>query len=295
MFSRIVARAYADEIEKQAADVGVMLKRLSEAKGVKVGPSMVALQGGGAVSMANRGAMKPLLDHRLGKPERLADRMQQLGQRFGDKGAPLQGIGGGIKESLRIMRDATRAQAGQVRVDPDVTEATVRSLAGGKKLTGKARDAHTALVLGHEMAERRVKAREVAPLYSHISPKVLLEEHGMLSKATGPGAAEAVARLRAARRTTGEAEHMKNLATTSLRDPRAAQFFAEGEKVPKAMRKAILRKVQQDPTLLQRTKPGLGYHARQAVSDLSKLPERARAVVDANRTVLQKLREATLD
>lgn len=270
------------EPEKTAADVRVMLQRLSNAKGVRVGPSMMAVQGGGAVSIANKRAIDPLLAHRQGKMLRFAEKLQGVGELLGERGSPLRDVAGGIREGARHMRRDALNHAGHIRVDPDLTEAATRVAAGGKKLAGEGKDAHTALVLGHEMSERRVKAHEVAPLYSHISPKVLLEEHGMLSRATGPGAADAVARLRAARAASGEAKHMQNLATTALRDPRAAQFFAEGEKVPKAMRKAILRKVQADPKLLQRTAPGVGDRLARAVQGLRKTPERTRAAAEMN-------------
>ena len=297
---RIMTEAFADELQKIAADVRTMLNQISNAKGVHIGKSQITeMMGGAASSLPERGT-KIVFDRNAAKPKAAAERLRRLGGALESAGTSLSNkgklpallgkpmaragkttreSGGVVLGGMKLARRNSLSMAGQIHVDPDATDATLRSIAGGPKLGPDAKKAQTAVVLGHEEAERRVKPGEIAPLYSHASPKVLLEEHGMLSKATGPGAAEARTRFRQLRERTGEAQHMKNLAVTALNDPRALQYFEEGQKIPKAMRKAIMRKVNEDPGLVNRTKPGRAYDARQALRKGTSLPGRVKKAV----------------
>jgi hypothetical protein len=103
----------------------------------------------------------------------------------------------------------------------------------------------------HELAERAVKSKDVTRYASHLSPDVLMKEHNLLSRLEGPGADYARKVMRNTRRISGEAEDMEALLVEAF-GPRASQFIQEGEKVPSAMRKALLSELRKDPTLLNR-------------------------------------------
>lgn len=123
--------------------------------------------------------------------------------------------------------------------------------------------ANMAAVGAHELYERGVKARHVAPIASHLSPEVLLKEHNLLSRLTGHGADYTREGMRTMRNTTGEAEHMRNLLNNAFGE-RATQFLNEGEKVPKAMRHALRRKLTENPGMVAEAAPGFWSKARRA-------------------------------
>ena len=148
---------------------------------------------------------------------------------------------------------------GTTLVHPEINARVARAMTGGAPLSPQGQSAYTGVSAAHEIAERRVHPRNVVGgFYSHVSPDVLLQEHNTLSRLTGPGADEARNMGRAMRMGTGETPHLKNMLTTAFNDPRAAGYLAEGEKVPKAMRKALLRKIQQDPSIIARSAPQVG-------------------------------------
>ena len=243
--------AFLDELEKVSADLGQLFAKMRKLKGVNIGPSPrakgtrslgdlrhrlfmeeapwqgadIAAVGGGAVYLPSRKISK--------HPRALAHQQ-----------AMLQGLPKRVATAMLRVSEEAEKYPGQVYVDPRVGDMATRWLpgGGGKALTGPGRRALGAVFAGHELAERGVRSKEVAPLASHLSPKVLMIEHNLLSRATGRGSEEAVARLRALREATGEADVMRRFAERALNDPRAKQFFEPGEKIPKAMRKALTRK-----------------------------------------------------
>lgn len=107
------------------------------------------------------------------------------------------------------------------------------------------RAANAAFAL-HEGFERRVKPQNVAPIATHLSPEVLINEHNMVQRMTGPGSREAKSFLTKMRELPGVVDGKAESA--ALRDgfvarygPRAEQYLAAGNKVPAAMRRNYVR------------------------------------------------------
>lgn len=92
----------------------------------------------------------------------------------------------------------------------------------------------------HEGFERSVKTPDWSSM-GHLSPEVLLKEHNLLSKLTGPGSKTTRDAMRKMRSAGGETKRLEGQFMDAFQDPRALQFLQEGNKVPKAMRKAFLR------------------------------------------------------
>lgn len=143
--------------------------------------------------------------------------------------------------------------------------------------------ARTGVFASHELAERSVHPRNIHPFYSHLSPEVLLKERNTVARLTGPGSENAKNFMGRLRDRSGEAQHLKNLMTSAFNDPRAAQFLEGSEKVPKAMRKALNRRLAADPGLIARTHPDAALPFMQRMSkNLSGLKDQLR--------IMQKLR-----
>lgn len=176
------------------------------------------------------------------------------------KTAPVVGSGPITSKTVTPAVVAHSANyGGSTMVHPEIAARMSTALTGMPHLGPEGQTAHTGVTAAHEIAERRIRPRNVVGgFYSHLSPDVLLQEHNTLSRLTGPGAAEARNVIRSQRALSGEAPHLQNMVTTAFNDPRAASFLAEGEKVPKAMRKALLRKIQQDPSIISRSAPQVG-------------------------------------
>lgn len=96
----------------------------------------------------------------------------------------------------------------------------------------------------HEGFERGVKANEVAPVFSHLSPKVLLNEHNMLSRLTGPGADEArnfyskLREIHPAETSAWQGRMVKEYG------PAVAKFFEPGARIPAALKRDFVRKMR---------------------------------------------------
>lgn len=152
-----------------------------------------------------------------------------------------------------------RAAGGTIHIHPEIAARTAAATAGVPDLSPQGVRANSAFSVSHELAERAVKPRDALLGYGgHLSPDVLMKEHNMLSTLTGPGAEEVRHLTRAMRAGSGEADHLRQAFTTAFRDPRAAQFLEEGQKIPKAMRNAMLTKIRANPT-------GILGHAMHAV------------------------------
>ena len=142
---------------------------------------------------------------------------------------------GGSSQALRKKVEAvekTITEPGVVALDHNARE-TLRNLSG---------PGHRAIntVTGlHEGFERAVKPHEIAPIASHISPKVLLDEHNMLSKMTGPGSDEARTIFRDIRNNDQEYDHIKNTMRQMYGD-RSLKYLEEGNKIPSAMKRNLV-------------------------------------------------------
>jgi hypothetical protein len=94
----------------------------------------------------------------------------------------------------------------------------------------------------HEAAERGTVAQ---PGSLHLSPDVLVRDKNMMGNLTGPGSKElksSVGELRAP-----EFAHLRGQVTDAFKDPRAAQYLEDGQKMNRSMRKAFSRELASNP------------------------------------------------
>ena len=111
--------------------------------------------------------------------------------------------------------------------------------------SGAGRRATNVAVGLHEGFERGVKPEELGPIFSHASPKVLLNEHNMLSRMTGPGSDEARAAFAVMRARNSETDALRARLRDTYGD-RALSFLQAGEKIPAALRRDLVRKMNQE-------------------------------------------------
>lgn len=104
-------------------------------------------------------------------------------------------------------------------------------------------NAVTGVAGAHELFERKTHVKNMLYRGGHLSPEVLLKEHNLLSKLEGPGADSARETLRAVRSQRGDTADVQKMVHSAYGD-RGAQFLAEGERIPKAMRKDLMRKMR---------------------------------------------------
>lgn len=187
-------------------------------------------------------------------------------------------------ESLQAAQDNQKRQMrgelafapkGGIRINPDKLPATIAALSDTQPVTStRGTRALAALAASHELAERRVRPKDIVRFRSHFAPEVLLKERNALARLEGPGAEEAVRSLTAAREATGEAQQMRNLLTNVYGD-RAAQFLEGNEKVPKAMLRNLRRRLRADPSLIEAADPtasmGMLGKARVAAEELKRM------------------------
>lgn len=105
-----------------------------------------------------------------------------------------------------------------------------------RNLSGDGKRAVNVSVGLHEGFERGVRPQQAAPMKSHAAPTVLINEHNMLSRMTGPGSDEARTAMRGMRQESGEQNALRRMLVNRYGD-RAAQYLEEGQKVPAAMRR----------------------------------------------------------
>jgi hypothetical protein len=105
--------------------------------------------------------------------------------------------------------------------------------------TGAGRRAVNTAIGLHEGFEKAVRPERIHPVATHLSPDVLIKEHNMLARMTGPGAQEARDVFSKMRHSTGEAEAFSGVLHDAF-GPRMANFqYGQGEKIPKAMRNRL--------------------------------------------------------
>lgn len=290
--------SYVRELEKLAVDAASLLRSVTKAKNVHVAKNPAALGRGGAQAIPSAAAASRAVDSFLAPKVRAVKRVQGVADRVPKVGglrSRAQSIAREARNSVdleaRSMKRSTRANAGRIDIDPQGVDAALSMMSGvGGTKTTAGRKALTGVVASHDLAERAVKKRDVAPFSSHLSPEVLLKEHNTLSRLTGEGADEARKVMRNVRRRSGESEHMRNLVVQQY-GPRAAQFFDEGEKIPKAMRKDLLRRLQRDPSILQRAAPGTLSSLRRAGRDIAEAPARVRGTVQGVRKLVDYIKD----
>lgn len=139
-----------------------------------------------------------------------------------------------------------------------------------KNMSGAGQRATNVAVGLHEGFERGVKPSEVQPVFGHLSPKVLLNEHNMISRMTGPGSDEARNLFTQMRSSPipdaphGEMGHIRKR-FVDYYGPRAEEFFQPGAKIPAAMRRDFVRRPNIEPTYAERT--AIGPSTEGATSD----------------------------
>lgn len=114
------------------------------------------------------------------------------------------------------------------------------------QISGQGQKAFNTATILHEGFEKGVNPSTAGNYgLGHMSPKVLFNEHNMMTNMTGPGAEEAKGAFQKLRSLTGEDQIMKQ----TLQDaygPRMANFsYGEGTKIPKAMKKDLINKHRQ--------------------------------------------------
>jgi hypothetical protein len=228
----ITRAAYLSELEKIAATV----KQISE--GAKRMKGVVRLDG------------LHMLKDMVTQPKRTFSALQAATVMGGGKGLNPAGAlptRGQLRRIARVTGEDLSGNPGS-KAPGTIYSAGPKHTAeafGAKTKDGK--KATHAVTLMHEQYERGVKPRDVNLPYAqargHISPGVIVKEHNLLSRLKGPGADEARGLWRGIRKSRGEDADIKD-GFANIFGPRSAQFLAEGEKVPKAMRKKYLRKIR---------------------------------------------------
>ena len=154
-------------------------------------------------------------------------------------------------------RGGGKSSAGQIQISPEMAGNTFATLAGKRSPRRMAeRGAMGGVIGAHELFERGTKKLIPSPVFSHLHPEVLLKEHNLVSKLTGPGSKYTRSVMRGARKRTGEDRFVRQLLVEAY-GPRAAQFTAEGVKIPKALRKNLRKKIEQDPQIINRAMRGV--------------------------------------
>lgn len=121
---------------------------------------------------------------------------------------------------------------------------STRKLDAFKSLSGEGRRAVNVAAGLHEGFERGVTPTQSAPAHGHASPQVIINEHNLLSKMTGPGADEARNAFGSLRGNREYADLRNGL--EQKYGPRAKQFMEQGAKIPSAMRKNYVRGTHQE-------------------------------------------------
>jgi len=109
-----------------------------------------------------------------------------------------------------------------------------------QKLTPQGKKGINVAAAMHEQFERAAmkNKRPVQYGYGHASPEVLAKEHNMLAKLTGPGAKETQQAMTKVREMSGDSAALNRLLKKRFGE-RAAIEYGKGQKIPKAMRKAL--------------------------------------------------------
>jgi hypothetical protein len=215
--------------------------------------------------MATKAQYTPLLHARIGK--HLEHPLVQSASKLSPA------IKARVEEAQKgLVEGRKHHPAGRINLAPSTLHRVIPAMAQMREPANKAeRHALTGLLGVHELHERNQPARHVVPVYSHLHPEVLLKEHNAVSTLSGPGADYAREVLRKARHQTGEHQHMRNLLQHAFGE-RAGQFLREGEKVPKAMMRALRKKLQTDPELIARSAPDLVTRAGATLAGMRALP-----------------------
>lgn len=231
---------FIDELEKVSVDTRDLAVRMQKAwSGRQLRMPAGSLQG-------NLGAAQTVHPSTAGNP---------LYRPFAGKLITTRG-GGGIGTSL-----LNQARQGAALGDPDSVKQGIsfvpesmrsfvakRNLKQGESLGSipetmsvAGRRALGDIGRAHEKFELTTPKRNIVPGAHHMSPALVLsKEHNLVSRLTGPGSGEATSAMKTIRGAT-DGDYMKGLLGRSF-GPRAVEMYRSGEKIPRAMRKALARR-----------------------------------------------------
>lgn len=149
---------------------------------------------------------------------------------------------GGLSKLLGINRDVIQSNKALVKsLKPGEKLLNNPALSGaGRKLGPSAQKAVNISGGLHEAFERGIKKHQVSAIGSHRSPKVLFDEHNMLTKMTGKGSAGARDAFRVMRHEAGETQIIRDVVKKSY--GKRGWDYIKQHGYTKAMKKDLLRR-----------------------------------------------------
>ncbi len=154
----------------------------------------------------------------------------------------VEDVTSGVRSTAQAMRDTAKSTrgGGHILMPPGGATAKFKEIGVDNKGNALAQKATNIITGLHEGYERAVRTPN--PVYSHLSPEVLLKEHNLLAGLTGKGATEGRASFQNLREISGEGmTHGSGILARYGEKAAPYAVFGEGKKLPKAMRKDILR------------------------------------------------------
>lgn len=231
--------AFVSEIEKIAVDMRVLNQSVFKAPGVTKKLPQAAQRYVGVAAHGSPAITRPTQSQVRAMNRGITPAQHAHGEALGNRLEALTGMS-------QSKMDAALPH-GTIYVNPEATARTFGVPTGGVQ-----QKAISGMAGAHELFERGVHPRDVLPVMSyngHVSPQVLMHEHNMVQRATGPGAKGAAGALRNARIATGESRGLRNLLHETM-GPRSAEFFQGNAKIPKAVKKGVLRQVRENPNII---------------------------------------------
>jgi hypothetical protein len=206
--------------------------------GGRIGPREYAAIGGGVFTHPPARAVNELTRQQTRATRRTALLAGASRSQVREGMSQLETAREGMKKRLMAHGKKSIIVAGGGKMTPShvIGEMT------GKKLSPEARKAVNVASLHHEGFERAAmkKGRRMSYGYGHASPEVLAKEHNLYARLTGKGADEARAAIQNVRGQAGDAEALNKLLKKRF-GARAGITYGQGQKIPKAMRKALRR------------------------------------------------------
>ena len=213
-----------------------MIKATTQGKKLRVGPREMALLGGGAATHPSKRVFQQVL-----KQQPRAVRRTMLAG-----GVPREAVRHAeetmneARKKLRMMKPGKKPVIimGKGKISPSKTFSQMT----GKQLSPHGKKGVNLTATMHEQFERSAMKgkRPVHFGYGHVSPEVLAKEHNLLARLTGKGSQETRGAVQKAREISGDSEALNQLLKKRFGE-RAGIAFGKGQKIPKAMRKALRR------------------------------------------------------
>ena len=150
-----------------------------------------------------------------------------------------------VEEAQKGLMPVVRQHGGAILVPKGGVEKTMREVSTfmGREMpqmSGEGRKALNIAVGHHEGFERGVT--NPMPGHGHLSPEVLMHEHNMMQKMTGPGSSEAKATLGGLRQTVGDMPQLMQ-GVEHLYGPRGLELV-KNQGFTKAMKKNLIDAVR---------------------------------------------------